>query len=96
MSSSAQDWRAKLGVWNFGFTVVQKMERSGAALKDSAFYESMLLSLLALGSGFKGEIDDPELAGHFESNLENLSSKYITLKMPPLEGPNRLLNLIAA
>ncbi len=58
-------------------------------------YEAMILLLLTLGLGLKQDIKDPEVIQHIKANMENLSSKYITFKLPPLEK-NRLLDLIAA
>jgi hypothetical protein len=93
------DWQSKLKFWQFGLNLVQKMEQerfSSSELQFNRAYEGMVLLLLTLGGGLKEEIEDPEIVEHVKANMENLTSKYITFKLPPLEGPNRLLERLAA
>ncbi len=99
-ASTGNDWQSKLKFWQFGLNVLQKLEQARDSSPESDFnrsYEGMLLSLLALGWGLSEEIKDPEISEQVKANIENLSSKYITFKLPPLDGKtNRLLDLIAA
>jgi len=99
MGSTQITWQNKLHVWTFSLTVLQRLEADRYTTPEPQFnkaYESLLLILLALGQGLKEEIPDDELREHLKANLDNLSSKYITLKAPPLEGRNRLIDLLAA
>jgi hypothetical protein len=94
------DWQTKLGFWKFGVNLVQKLEQERCSMPEPEFeraYVSLILLLLTLGQGLLEEIKDSEIADHLKANLENLNSKYITFKMPPLETKtNRLLDRITA
>lgn len=99
MGSTQITWQNKLHVWTFSLTVLQRLEADRYTTPELPFnkaYESLLLILLALGQGLKEEIPDDELLEHLKANLDNLSSKYITLKAPPLESRNRLIDRLAA
>lgn len=100
ISNLGHDWQSKLAIWKFGLDLLQKFEQDRFSIPEAEFnsaYEQMLLLLLTLGLGLKNEISDPKLADHVKASLENLNSKYITLKAPPLEPrTNRLLDRLAA
>ncbi len=100
ISNLGHDWQSKLAIWRFGLDLIQKFEQDRFSIPEVEFnpaYEQMLLLLLTLGFGLKDEIKDPQLADKVKASLENLNSKYITFKAPPLESKtNRLLALIAA
>lgn len=93
------DWPSKLKFWQFGLQLAQKLEQERFFHPESEFnrsYEGILILLLALGTGLKEEIDDPTIVEHVKANIDNLNSKYITFKMPPLENSNRLLEKLVA
>jgi len=94
------DWQTKLEFWKFGVNLVQKLELERFSVSEAEFeraYVGMILLLLSLGHGLVEEVKDAEIVGHLQANFENLNSKYIPLKMPPVETKtNRLLDRIAA
>ncbi len=98
IANAQKEPASRLKFWEFGVGLVQRMEAERFSQPEEEFnsaYEAIILLLLTLGLGLKQDIKDPEVIEHIKANMDNLNSKYITFKLPPLEK-NRLLDLIAA